>query len=201
MSEVSFPRRLGSRNESSINDEPYLPLGNKLYQVIERVAKKNPITSVLTLTNNYIVNIIQIVKNELTPLTVKYISNNEVFINESFVDTDVIDITYTFNKIAAVTTNFNDDDIITTQNSATNSDAYARNLNYDEQQLNYSKRSLIGKKSGQTSTSLFDHQQMTEYNQRVNTRISEEEVRDYKESHYNLVASPFTTAEKFVIPT
>jgi hypothetical protein len=177
-------------------------LGNKLYQADnERVIKKNTATSVLTVANNFIVNVISIVKNEITPLTVKFISNNEVFVNETFIDTDIIDISYTFNKTAAVTTNFNDDDLSTTQNYTTNPDPYARSVNYTEQQLNCNTRSLIGKHSSQSSTSIHDLQLITEYNQRVNDRISEEEVREYKESHYNLVASPFTTAEKFVIPS
>jgi len=202
MSEVSLPTALGSRRETSINDIDHLPLGNILYEIDnEVIRKKNTATNELTTSNNFLVSILQIIKNSTTSLTVKYFSGDKIYTNESFIDTDIITVSYTYNKTAAVTTNLNDDTEGVEQKTINNPDIYDRNKNYDDySQLTYMSRSLVGKASKQTGTTLHDMQMMTAFDKKNNTRIVQQEYRDYKESHYNLVSSPFTTAEKFIIP-
>ena len=99
------------------------------------------------------------------------------------------------NEVAYVTPNFNDDIISTEYITPTIADAKKRNRNYHEQVLTYNKRSLVGKKSGRTTTTQHDLGMMRKFNMKHAKLSSEQEFKDEKIRKYNLVALPFTQAE------
>jgi len=103
-------------------------------------------------------------------------------------------------SVAIVTKCFNDDDVITDQINHLIPDSVTRNSQYNEQQLNYNKRDLVGKKSKVLPSSIFDQQVVQEFNIRNNDKIAFDEYRHLKLSYYNLVSFPMTKIEKFVIP-
>lgn len=98
-------------------------------------------------------------------------------------------------EVAHVTPNFNDDVMPTEYVTPTIANSQDRNRDYHEQKLTYNKRSLVGKKSGQSTTTKHDLGMMRKFNMKNAKRTSEKEFREEKERKYNLVSFPLTQAE------
>jgi hypothetical protein len=103
------------------------------------------------------------------------------------------------NKTAVVTQKLDDDDLSTEQRDPIIADSKTRNSQYNEQQLTYNKRNLVGKKSNVVSTSIFDQQAIQSFNERNEDKATALEYRIDKESHWNFVSFPFTQAEPTII--
>jgi hypothetical protein len=103
------------------------------------------------------------------------------------------------NKIAIVVQKFDDDDLSTEQRDLVIADSKIRNFQYNEQQLTYNKRNLVGKKSNVVATNIFDQQAIRGFNERNEDKATALEYRIDKESHWNFVSFPFTQVEPTIV--
>jgi hypothetical protein len=103
------------------------------------------------------------------------------------------------NKIAIVVQKFDDDDLSTEQRDPVIADSKIRNSQYNEQQLTYNKRNLVGKKNNVVATNIFDQQAIRGFNERNEDKTTALEYRIDKESHWNFVSFPFTQAEPTIV--
>jgi hypothetical protein len=102
---------------------------------------------------------------------------------------------------AAVTPNMIDNDTDSPSRTVNIADSVERNLDYNNDgQLTLNERSLIGKKSGTVTTSVYDQTAIRTFNENNNFKAMQLEQRIYVESSYNNVAMPFTQIGQIIPP-